>query len=441
MLIEFRLKNYKSFKDEAVLSLVASSDKTNYENLLSCPDDNSLRILNSAVIYGANASGKSSLFEAFEFSKGFVQLSAKNNPSDVIKVRPFLLDEKTKSEPSKFEFIFIREGIRYQYGFSATRKAIQEEWLITYPKGRPRKLFERKLVKEDVKKNKTDFKYSYKFSSFLKGEKDKLVELTHPSALFLSVGATFNNPQLIKAFKWFEEMTEYVGSGDFVEPQVFKFLAKNLALTENIKKLVKFADLGIEDYSFTETDISKNELPENAPESMKKLFEAIQLVVDEAEKTSSDINTKMYRARMVHRAGEKLIPLPWNDESDGTRRLFGMSAPIFDAINNGKVLFIDEIDRSLHPLLVKELVALFQNKKFNPKNAQLIFNTHDTSLLGAGTFRRDQIWFLEKDQTAKSHLYSLLEFSPRKEEALEKGYLQGRYGAVPFLGEYPFGEN
>jgi uncharacterized protein len=441
MLIEFRLKNYKSFKDEAALSLIASSDKTHHENLLSCPDDTSLRILNSAVIYGANASGKSSLFEAFEFAKELVRISAKNSPGDIINVRPFVLDEKSKSEASKFEFVFIQQNVRYQYGFSVTRKAVQEEWLITYPKGRPRKLFERKLEKENNKKTKTHRTYSYKFSAFLKGEKDKLIELTHPSALFLSVGATFNNPQLVKVFKWFEEMTDYVGSGDLVEPQVFKYLAENSALTSNIEKLVKFADLGIEDYALTESDISKTELPENAPDSMKKLIEALQLVIEESEKTSSLINKKMYRARMVHRAGDKLIPLPWDDESDGTRRLFGMSAPIFDAINGGKVIFIDEIDRSLHPLLVKELVMLFQNKKFNPKNAQLVFNTHDTSLLGTGAFRRDQIWFLEKDQNANSHLYSLLEFSPRKDEALEKGYLQGRYGAVPFLGDYPFGEN
>jgi hypothetical protein len=151
--------------------------------------------------------------------------------------------------------------------------------------------------------------------------------------------------------------------------------------------------------------------------------------------------TKAYNIKMTHLASERQLALPWDSESEGTRRLVTMSVPVISALESGRTIFIDEIDRSLHPLIVRELIKLYHSKASNPKGAQIIFNTHDTSLLGAGIFRRDQIWFLEKDQSGASHLYPLLEFSPRKDEALEKGYLQGRYGAIPFLGEYSLQEN
>jgi len=430
MLIEFHFKNFKSFKDEATLNFFASSDKKLIENLLDCPDETSVKLLSTSAVYGANASGKSTVFQAFEFAREFIVSSAKNSPDAPIKVSPFLFDD-SKSKASQFEFTFINNKIRYQYGFAVTNQTIEREWLIDYPKGRARKLFERF---QEAKKT------VYEFGVNFKGEKDKLKELTRSNVLFLSVGATFNNKQLLDVYKWFVDKTSLVGTTDIPEPLVFDFIMEHPHIVENLKSLIKYADLGIVDFSLSKTEPGLGNFPEEIPEALRKAIEAFSKALEE----SGDKNVRSfqnYELSISHKSGEKTMSFPWTSESDGTRRLFGLSAPIFDALNNGKVLFVDEIDRSLHPLLTRRLVQLFQNPITNPKGAQLVFNTHDTSLLGSGMLRRDQVWFLEKDQTGASHLYSLLDYSPRKDESLEKGYLQGRYGAIPFLGEFSFGEN
>lgn len=432
MIIEFRFKNFKSFRDEAVLNFVASADKKFPENLLICPDDKSSKLLGTTAIYGANASGKSTIFQAFEFAREFVVESIKKNPEARIEVTPFLLDD-SRLEPSQFEFTFISNGIRYQYGFAVTNRIVEKEWLISYPKGLPRKLFERFQEKKET---------VYKFGAGFKGEKEKIKELTRSNVLFLSVGATFNNKQLLDIYRWFVEKTDSVGTNDIPEPIVFDFIMEHPNIIGNLKNLIKYADLGIVDFALSKSqkDTEPGNYPEDMPEPLRKAIEAFNKAIEE----SGDENfrrVEAYDLSMSHKSGEKTFAFPWESESDGTRRLFGLSAPIFNALGDGKVLFVDEIDRSLHPLLTRKLVQLFQNPKTNPKGAQLVFNTHDTSLLSAGLIRRDQVWFLEKDQTGASHIYSLLDYSPRNDEALEKGYLQGRYGAIPFFGEYTFGEN
>jgi len=430
MLIEFHFKNFKSFRDEAVLNFFASSDKKLPENLLECSDENSTKLLSASAVYGANASGKSTVFQAFEFARDFIISSTKNNPDAPIRVSSFLFDD-SKNKASQFEFTFISNKIRYQYGFAVTNQIVEREWLIDYPKGRARKLFDRF---QEGKKT------VYEFGANFKGEKDKLKELTRNNVLFLSVGATFNNKQLLEIYKWFVDKTSFVGTADIPEPIVFDFIMEHPHIIENLKSLIKYADLGIVDFALSKIEPSLSNLPEEIPEALRKAFEAFNKVLEE----SGDENIKAFQSydlSISHKSGEKTMAFPWASESDGTRRLFGLSAPVFDALNNGKVLFVDEIDRSLHPLLTRRLVQLFQNSTTNPKGAQLVFNTHDTSLLGSGMLRRDQVWFLEKDQIGASHLYSLLDYSPRKDESLEKGYLQGRYGAVPFLGEFLLGES
>ncbi len=430
MLIEFRFKNFKSFKDEAVLNFVASTDKKLTENLLSCPDDKSSKLLSTSAIYGPNASGKSTVFQAFEFAQEFIKASTKNNPVARIKVTPFLLDD-SRLEPSQFEFTFISSGIRYQYGFAVTNQTVVSEWLISYPKGRPRKLFER------FQKSK---KTVYEFGTSFKGEKDKLKELTRSNVLFLSVGATFNNKQLLDVYRWFVDKTSSVGADDIPEPIIFDFLMEHPKVIKNLRDLIKYADLGIVDFAVSKKEPDLENYPDELPESIRNAIEAFNKALeDSGDKDIRRIDS--YDLSISHKSGEKTFAFPWESESDGTRRLFGLSAPIFNALETGKVLFVDEIDRSLHPLLARKLIQLFQNPKTNPKSAQLVFNTHDTSLLSAGLLRRDQVWFLEKDQAGASHLYSLLDYSPRKDESLERGYLQGRYGAVPFFGEFSFGEN
>lgn len=426
MLLEFRFKNFRSFRDEAALSFVASKDNAIHQNLTFCPDDNAINLLKIAAIYGANASGKSTMFQAFEFARNFIIRSAKNNPDAPIKVIPFLFDD-SKSQPTLFEFIFIQNEIRYQYGFAVTNQVVEQEWLISYPKGRSRKLFERSGHDEFI------------FGAHFKGEREKIKELTRSNALFLSVAATFNNKQLSDVYRWFTEKVNLVNSSDIPEPVIYDFIQKHPNLNENLKNLITYADLGIVDFSLVEKEMEFSNLPDDIPETMREAFKAFENVLKSASDPNIKFSSTAYEFSISHKSGQKTLPFPWEAESDGTRRLFGLSAPIFSALEKGKVIFVDEIDRSLHPLLTRKLIQLFQNPQLNPKGAQLVFNTHDTSLLNAGLFRRDQIWFLEKDQDGASHIYPLLEYSPRKDESLEKGYLQGRYGAIPFLGDYPFG--
>lgn len=428
MLIEFRFKNFKSFRDEAVLNFVASSDRKLSENLLICPDDDSVKLLSVSSIYGANASGKSTVFQAYDFARQFIATSAKKNPDTPIRVTPFLFDE-AKTKPSQFEFTFISNNVRYQYGFVVTNRNVEREWLIAYPKGRSRKLFER---------FQEDDQTVYEFGTYFKGEKDKLKELTRSNVLFLSVGATFNNQQLLDVYRWFTDKTSFVGTGEIPEPLVFDFIMEHPIVVGYLKALITYADLGIVDFSLSKKEVDLSSLPDDVPESLRKALDAFSKALeDSGDERLKDLSS--YDLSISHQSGSNTIPFSWESESDGTRRLFGLSAPIFDALTNGRVLFIDEIDRSLHPLLTRKLIQLFHNPELNKQGAQLVFNTHDTSLLSSGLFRRDQVWFLEKDQMGASHLYSLLDFSPRKEEALEKGYLQGRYGAIPFLGELALG--
>jgi AAA15 family ATPase/GTPase len=413
MLVEFRLRNFRSFRDEEVISFVASTDKIAQENIVELEDSIDVRLLRSLVVYGANASGKTTLLDALAFVQDFVRNSAKKDPDEQIDVQPFMLDQESRSKPIGFELIFIQGGVRYQFGFEVKENKIFREWLLSYPKGRPRRLFDRHINHDS---------YDYSFSTYLKGEKERLVELTKPNTLFLSVGATFKNEQLLNVVNWFSEKLMGVQADRISENVILDRMTKSVEYVGQIRKLLRFADLGIVDFSV-----------DDAPDSVQNLLKAIRVFMEEVP---SD-KRKKFIVNMLHRAGRENIPFPMHMESAGTRQLFSLSVPILDALSEGKILFVDEIDSSLHPLLVHALVKLFHNPSINNKFAQLLFNTHDTTLLNLAIFRRDQVWFVEKDQFGASHLYSLLDYSPRKGEALEKGYLQGRYGAIPFVGELP----
>lgn len=426
MLIDFSFKNFRSFRDEQVLSLVASKGKELSHNVIELDGFKEIKLLPSVVLYGANASGKTTILDALNFCGKFIRTSATYGPEKRISAKPFMLDTISPSKPTEFEFTFIQENVRYQYGFAVNRKNVLKEWLISYPKGRARNLFQREY-QEDTDKS------IYKFSSFLKGEKEKLVEVTGPNSLFLSIGATFNNQQLLKVYKWFSEKLYGTKARELDHRMFSNFMTDNEYLAK-VRELIKFADFGIVDISVVKQKLDfDKELPEDAPESLINFMEALQnFVKDFSDETEGDPTT--LNVNMVHVGEDNPVPLPLEDESAGTQQYFALSFPILNALQNGHVLFVDELDSSLHPLLVRSIVNLFHNPSTNPKGAQLIFNTHDTTLLNLSLFRRDQIWFVEKDHSGSSHIYSLLEFSPRKDEALERGYLQGRYGAIPFLG-------
>jgi AAA15 family ATPase/GTPase len=432
MLVEFKFKNFKSFRDKQVLSMIASSDKTLLDNTFATipPGKKGLatplgrrRLVRSSVLYGANASGKSNLVKAFAFLRNFVVNSAKNGFDSGIHFKPFLLDTPTQSI-AEFEVTFIHEEVRYQYGFSVDQKRVHEEWLTAYPRGLPQTWFERKPTEDPEEPSE------WYFGSKLVGEKSKLKALTRPDVLFLSVAATFNHKQLSKVYEWFLKRLLVIDTNR-AKSRLERFTAMK-AMDEpefhkRIKTLLQFADLGIKDFQAEEKDFSEEHLPKEMSDDVRALISKLSSVIEGVKRV--DIQMK-HEVKNIEGDG---IYFSIVDESYGTQRFFALSGSIIDSLTHGYTMILDELDTSLHPILVRAMLDMFHTPSINPHNAQLIFNTHDTTLLNSSLFRRDQIWFVEKDNSGASHIYPLLEFSPRKDEALERGYLQGRYGAIPFI--------
>jgi len=420
MLIEFRVANYRSFKEEQTLSMVASAEKQHLENMFR---DRDLKILKSVGIYGPNASGKSNLIKALSTMKNMVLNSADYGINDSLPVVPFRLDKIKKEEPSQFEILFHHNRIRYQYGFSATNKMILEEWLYATPNNRSQLWFYRTYNK---KKDKSEIK----FGTHLKGSKSKYIENLNDNNLTLSI-ASKKSEQMTIIYNWFRDNLKVVSASDHRISSTSKLLLPLdepnetiVAIQERIKKLVKSADFGIEDVIVYKIDPKEMNLPKDdkvSEELLKFLEKEPLLAVLLAHKTDSK---------------DKMEFFLLDDESDGTKRYFDLIGPWVTAGFLGTTIVFDELERSLHPLLARELIKLIHDQEFNVSKAQLIFATHDTSLLDHEIFRRDQIWFTDKNNTGATVLYPLSDYRPRKGEALQKGYLSGRYDAIPILEEF-----
>lgn len=421
MLVQFKVKNFKSFRDEQTLSMVASSDKTLPDNVFATEALGGKNLVRSAVLYGANASGKSNLIDAIGFVMDFVKGSTRIEPGGRIPVQPFRLDKDSARSPSEFELTFIHEGIRYQYGFSVDHQRVREEWLIAFPQRRPQTWFERTWTPNGEEE------YDWYFGPGLKGEKNRLAKVTRPNVLLLTVAAEFNHEQLSEVYRWFSLHLRVVNATTM--DTTFERLTARQALEDDsfytlLQNFLQIADLGIVDLTIQE---SPQTIVLHKPDMSDIPISSISI----RRGTEYDI-------QLVHQA-ESSAPsaasFSIEDVSLGTRRLFGMGFPWIDTLRTGCILVVDELDSSLHPSIVRAMVKMFHNSTINARNAQLVFNTHDVTLLDTSLFRRDQVWFVEKDTGGASHLYPLLDYGPRKHEALEKGYLMGRYGAIPFLRE------
>jgi len=414
MLVEFRVQNFRSLRDEQVLSLVASKDKTLQDThtvntgLKAVP-----RVLRSAVIYGANASGKSNLIKALQFMRGVVVESANViQPGQTFAVQPFRLDAQSTKEPTAFEVTFIIDGVRYQYGFSLTPQRIVSEHLLVYKAFKPQRWFERRY---DAQTGKD----VYEFGPGLKGKKRAWEFLTPPNALFLSTAVRYNGDALRPIFDWFVNRLVIFNEQAQLNPQ---FTIQTLQQDEGRRQICDF--LSAADISIADIEVITRKVPGQAIH--------VDLVSGKTEVRNEEVEEHQFRFSHVTEQGQAVFDLM--DESNGTRKLLFLAGPVLDILRKGMTLVIDELDTSLHTLLVRELVRLFHRPDINTGDAQLIFTTHDTSLLDApNLFRRDQIWFAEKDRDQASELVSLSEFSPRKNEALERGYLMGRYGGIPFI--------
>jgi uncharacterized protein len=454
MLIEFRIGNFRSFAEPQTFSLVASSDARHPDN---CIPFGRLQLLKSAVLYGANASGKSNLITAIDFMRRFVLYSATTmNVGDAIPVVPFQLNPDSRGKASFFEATFVVGEVRYQYGFTATTKRVQDEWLIAYPKGRPQHLLERRY---DVETEQT----SWAFRGGLKKEETLLKERTRDNGLVLSRGAELNVAPLTTVLLWFRQKMSVLDlstSPASLLNETARRLKEDAAFRERVLRLIRHADLGISDLEVSEDQrwvvtgtVPTSTLMLHAPDlttnvniSPPSSGVTIQTVsgpqISGAVPFTASIGSiyfpTTYTIRSIHRSpsGEVVRFNFLEAESNGTQRFFALAGPWLAALVQGADLVIDELDCSLHPSLTRKLVELFQTRDANPSGAQLVFSTHDSTLMDLELFRRDQIWIVEKGRDGASRLSSLYDYEekPRNNEALQRRYLAGHYGGVPVFG-------
>ena len=418
MLLQFSVKNFKSFKDMAVLSMEPSADKELPDNLTLIEKN---RCLNTIAIFGANAAGKSNVFTALTAAILLVRRSNSRQVIDpLLEIIPFKFDEESIRKPTTFEFVFIAEGKKYVYGFSATQKAVQREYLYVFNSAKASTIFERTDVN------------TYKFTSpALKRELQPLTERNTENKLFLATATAWNCEATRIPYLWFEtKINTYSIDSDQLISQtapMFDNDADN-SLRKFTNMILHEADINIDDFNIEFKDISQEQFLQQVPQELRGLISTIPTAkkavkIETVHSVIDDGTTKQYNLSLI-------------EESQGTRNLFLFSPVLKQAFETGETLCIDEFDASLHPMLVRYLFSLFNNPDINKAHAQLIVSSHSLVLMSLKNLRRDQIYFVEKDRkTGKSELYSLDEFSPRKEEDVRKAYMLGRYGSIPDIPE------
>lgn len=446
MLIEFSLKNFLSFKEETTFSMHASNSVKELEDIgdglnnVFWDLNKKGKYLKSAVIYGANGSGKSNLLVGFKFFKSFVINSSNDRQAnDKIEIEPFLLSSETENEPSSFEMIFVIDSIRYRYGFEVTKSKVISEWLFGFDL-----INSNKESRYFIRENQ-EIKISTKNYKEGKGIEEK----TRTNALFLSTVAQLNGQVSINIQNWFNEKVEILsGLEDSTMGYTIGKFQEDIEFRKLLVKFVKLLGLGIQDIEIEEISIdslSKMFPPFDGDDKIHSLLEELSRELNDKRKKASfeakGVNVSFLRDKFDE-ANNLIgkIRLDLSLESKGTQKIFSLLGPWFDVIENGKVLIVDELDSSLHTKLTIELLKIFQSN-YNKKNAQLIFASHDTNLLRNDLFRRDQIWFTEKDSRGATDLYSLVEYkinqatSIRNDASLEKNYLMGKYGGIPYFGD------
>ena len=426
MLIEFRFKNYRSFRDEAVLSMEAVGLGSFKKSLI---EQNNMKLLPGAAIYGKNGGGKSNVIRAFWLGVQFIRNAQRiQHEKAAVPVVPFLLNDYSLNEPTEFSFEYIEDGVKYWYSFSATREKIIKESLYHAPKGQKALVFSRKLQK---------------FSFTEEKARRKLIsETVAENQLFFSIACTMNDAACARAMKWFREAIFFSRDYTDIPKQLLEYSGDSNMLNA-ISDYAKTADFGIEEMQF---EIENKEIegtidfPENIPEDMKTaLTSFIQILSETSNNSEGKLKMCQIKAQSKHKGvlenGDTgLFNLELEDESDGTRKLMSLAPAIESVLEKGGVLLVDEIERELHSMLVNFIIAKFQSKNSNPNGAQIIFTTHNTELMNMEFMRKDQIYFADKNrEDGSSELYSVTDFTTKTADNIRKGYLAGKYGATPEL--------
>lgn len=422
MLIEFSLQNFRSYRTRQTLNLVASNyDKSLPENVmpLELKGLGKIGLLKAVALYGPNAGGKSNLIKGLQLLCWLVRFSATEvSPNQGLPDEAFALRPNSKDEPTVFEVTFIAEGVRYEFAVAVSSSRVVEERLVAYPEGRAQVWYDRSWSEESGQyewspANPTDFRRD-----------PGIVEKTRPNALFLSAAAQWNNGQVLPVYRWFSERLKFLNlsaTGSVDHTFTARLISQSAEFRRQVATLLRSADIGLLDVESQEVEAPRD--------VFRKAMEMLE------QETGRQLFPKSQWNLSFHHGGAdgQSFRMDQDHESAGTLRFFSLIGPISDVVANRLVAGIDELDTSLHPTLVAEsLRLLFRSSVQNP-GAQLIFTTHNPLLLDTTLLRRDQIWFADKDNEGASFLYPLTDYKPRSDELLVRGYMSGRYGAVPFI--------
>lgn len=429
MLIQFRVGNTLSFSEPVTFSMLGTTAVKEFENINSfLAPTYKFKLLKSAAVYGANASGKSNLIKAISIMKGFVLNSFRDalleNNERILSAPKFLLKNEYKKKPSFFEIIFVYKSKRYRYGFEISDGVIQSEWLFFVNTNKEIKLFIRETKSIEI--NKSSFKEGVGIES-----------KTRENVLFLTVVAQLNGEKSNKVLDWFKTLKIVSGLSDLgykaYTLEKYKKDKKFKNWTHSIFESLDIVNLSMEKglpVSLGDIKVDKNH---KNRENIEKIFSALQNL----QKDHGHVERIVTWHNKYDSDNSVIDTIPFDfetQESEGTKKIINFLGPIYDTLSHGNILIVDEMDSRLHPLLTIMIISFFHEHNFN--NAQLIFASHDTNLLKKEYFRRDQIWFTEKTEYGETDLYSLIEYKEvhvRKDAAFDKNYLNGRYGAIPFL--------
>jgi uncharacterized protein len=408
MLIQFSVENFLSIKEKVTLSLVASSDTSLASNVIEVPGNKKFKLLRSVGIYGANASGKSNVLKALSFMHKMIVNSAKPVKISDLGLVAFKLDQAWQAKPSHFELDFIYEGTPYTYGFELDSQKVHKEWLYSYPKTQRRMLFERNAHDADP----------YSFGSYWKGNKKNIVKFVRPDALFLSVAAQFNDPLAGPLVNWLEN--KFIFSFSPLETEILPDVIEDEKLKEQAKNFLDWADLGVADLKIKVVPFRESQqflrLPANVQQDLMNALG--NLVVD-----GKVIDNISVIRKGVDSNGNPIdVAFDLDEESTGTKTFFFLANKILLSLMKDRILVLDE-----------QIVKIFNNQHEglpSPLFSQLVFASHDVNLLNTELLRRDQIWFTYKgkDTGGATTLYTS---KLKKGESMRKGYLIGRYGAIP----------
>ena len=402
MILEFSVKNFLSFKEKVTFSMIANSNKELNDNYVEIGGN---KVLKSAAVYGANASGKSNLFKILTLVVLMLRSSNSVDINAKLPLIPFKLDKGSVNKPSEFEIKFILDETRYVYGFIADKDKIYDEYLYYYPNGRETKIFDRTNINE--------YSYTQKDEKILREIETKNAQ----NKFFLATATNWNFDKTKAAYNFLTNGIGTCNNLEILKNMAYKMYETNPDYLKDFAiDFLQKADFNIEDYQISQIDVPG---------------EFLTAIPEFITKTLPD-KPKAYQVLFKHKNSDNYLSI--DEESLGTQMIFAFIPFLADSLKNKKVLIIDELDKSLHSFLVQYIVEIFNDAEINKNGSQLIFNTHDTNLLDLNILRRDQIWFTEKNsETGESDLYSLSDFSVRKQENVEKGYMLGRYGAVPFI--------